>query len=167
MNRAAWICASVSLLAACGQRPAPRSAPPPADTCASVSAPGVSAATTEALARASNALEYEDLWRTNHPGETTGTVNSAEVMATLRAHGSEIQQCFFDTLRGTTESARVAVRFVLDASGRVGNVSLGAGEVSSPEFGCCVVKRVAKWSFPKPEAGFVVVEYPFSLRASP
>ena len=59
------------------------------------------------------------------------------------------------------------VRFVIDPSGHVPAASIGSSELQAPELGCCVVKRVAQWTFPKPEsAGFVVVEYPFVVHIS-
>lgn len=166
MTRSIWMGVCASLAIACGQRPAPRSAPTSADTCASRSAPGVDVATAQALEQASNALEYENIWKQRHPGAASGTVNGADVQETLRAHAGELQQCFVGTQAGAGGSARVVVRFLLDATGQVANASIASTAASSPEFGCCVVTRLAQWHFPTPEGGFVTVEYPFTLRTT-
>lgn len=77
-------------------------------------------------------MTYEDLWRSSHPDASTES------------------------------GGRVVVRFVIDRRGGVPSVSLGASELHAPQLGCCVVKRVAQWTFPRPrDASFVVVEYPF------
>lgn len=164
MTSRAWIHGLALLLCACAARPAPRPEGSSAvDTCSSFTQPGVSAATKQDLERATNSLEYENIWRAAHPGAATGTVNGAAVQATIRAHASEIQRCYEAALMNSRESGgRVVVRFLIDEGGRVPSVSIGSSEVHTPELGCCVVKRVAEWTFPAPEnAGFVVVEYPF------
>jgi outer membrane biosynthesis protein TonB len=159
-----WTSTLASLLCvACAAPSPPRTATSARDTCSSVTPPGSSAATIKSLERASSSLEYENVWRAAHPSAATGTVNGEEVRATIRAHASEVQECYAAALLNSNESGgRVVVRFVIDPSGRVPTVTIGASELHAPELGCCVVKRVAEWTFPKPEnAGFVVVEYPF------
>ncbi|HEX5661117.1 MAG TPA: AgmX/PglI C-terminal domain-containing protein [Polyangiales bacterium] len=164
MTRAACTHVLLSLLAAsCAQRSTPPTGAPRVHACTSVSEPGVSIPVQRDLERASNALEYENVWRASRPGAATGTVNGAEVQATIRAHIEEVQKCYEAALHDSSESGgRVVVRFVIDATGRVPQVNLGSSELDASELGCCVVERVSQWSFPKPENGsFVVVEYPF------
>lgn len=151
------------LLAACAARTAPPPATTPADTCSSVTSDDLPRATVEALERATSSLEYEDLWRSAHPGASTGTLNGEQVRAIIRAHSPEVQECYLAALSSSTESGgRVVVRFVIDERGGVPSVSLAASELHAPSLGCCVLKRVAQWTFPRPQDGsFVVVEYPF------
>jgi len=159
-----------ALCAACAARPAPstRSSPPPPDSCSSYTQAGISATTARSLEGASNALEYENIWRASQPDTPTGSVSGSAVRATIRANTTEIQACYEAALLNSNETGgRVVVRFVIDPDGHVPNASIGSSEVQAPELGCCVVKRVAQWTFPKPEsAGFVVVEYPFVVRLS-
>lgn len=170
MTARAWVLGLTSLCAACAARSAPavKSSAPAADTCSSYAQPGISAATARSLEDASNALEYENVWRASQPGTPTGSVSGNDVRATIRANATQIQACYEAALLNSTErGGRVVVRFVIDPSGHVPSASIGASEVRAPELGCCVVKRVAQWTFPRPEnAGFVVVEYPFTVHIS-
>lgn len=169
MTSRAWVLVLTALSAACAARSAPStrgSAAP--DTCSGYTQPGISAATARSLEGASNALEYENIWRASQPGTPTGSVSGNDVRATIRANASEIQACYEAALLNSTETGgRVVVRFVIDPSGHVPAASIGSSELQAPELGCCVVKRVAQWTFPRPEnAGFVVVEYPFVVHIS-
>jgi TonB family protein len=173
MKRIITPLARLSTLAALCNGCAARSAPPTEsvptpDTCSSYAERGISAATVHSLEGASNALEYENIWRASHPGTPIGSIPGAGVRATIHAHGADIQACYEAALPSSTETGgRVVVRFVIDPSGHVTSASIGASELKAPELGCCVVKRVAQWTFPKPEgAGFVVVEYPFVVHLS-
>lgn len=157
------------LCAACGPHPVHShvSKPKPAgDTCASHSQASVSADTTRSLERATSSLEYENIWRAAQPTSSTGSVSSTAVRTTIREHSAQIQACYEAALTNSSETGgRVVVRFVIDASGHVPSASIASSEVQSAELGCCVAKEVTEWTFPPPEpAGFVVVEYPFTVR---
>jgi outer membrane biosynthesis protein TonB len=167
MTSRAWVFGLSALCAACAARsmPSPKSSTPAADTCTSYTQPGISAETAQRLRSASNALEYENIWRASQPGTTTGSVSGSAVRMTIRANTPEIQACYEAALLNSNETGgRVVVRFVIDSNGHVPSASIGSSELRAPELGCCVVKRVVQWTFPKPEsAGFVVVEYPFTV----
>lgn len=168
MTTRVWVWVLVSCTA-CAARPAPATVGgPPPDTCSSYAQPDVSASTARDLERASNTLEYENTWRASQPATPTGSVSGELVRATIRANATDVQGCYQAALRNSSESGgRVVVRFVIDPSGHVPSASIASSEVQAPELGCCVVKRVAEWTFPKPEnAGFVVVEYPFVVHIS-
>jgi len=141
---------------------------PAADSCSSYTQAGVSAATARSLEGASNVIEYENIWRASQPETPTGSVSGSAVRATIRANATDIQACYEAALQNSSETGgRVVVRFVIDPSGHVPSASIGSSELKSAELGCCVVKRVAQWTFAKPEtAGFVVVEYPFVVHIS-
>jgi len=168
MTARVWILVATCWVA-CAARPASKLGnAEPADRCSSFTQPGISAATAQSLETASNALEYENIWRASQPGTATGSVSGEDVRTTIRAHASEIQECYQAALLNSTETGgRVVVRFVIDPSGHVPSASIGASELQAPELGCCVVTRVAHWTFAKPaNAGFVVVEYPFVVHIS-
>jgi hypothetical protein len=172
MSRFAPCCALFLVLsaAACAATKAPRTAAGPSarQGCSSFAQPDVSAATTQRLERAANLIEYEGIWRAEHPGTATGTIGGSEVRAQIRANAAQIRDCYeaaLDHLPGG--GGRVAVRFVIDSSGRVPTVSITSNELRAPDVGCCVAERVGRWSFPSPtNGGFVVVEYPFVVHVS-
>jgi len=154
-----------ALCAACASHSAP--APEHAarasqgDTCSSAVGPAVTAATSQRLAKASNVLEYENIWKAEHPGATSGTISGSEVRSRIHSNAEQLRSCYESALGGSSEGGRVVVRFVIDPAGQVAAAHV-ADSFGAPELDCCVVKRLAQWRFPKPSAGaFVAVEYPF------
>ena len=163
--------ASLALLltAACASQPAARPTHEPlAETCSSVTRAGLGDDVTARLEQSSNVLDYENIWRDAHPGITTGTISGSEVRARIRSHMNEIYGCYETAFDRLPEGrGRVVVRFVVDADGGVPTVSITSNDIDDRAVGCCVAKRVAAWTFPKPTNGeFVVVEYPFTVRMS-
>lgn len=118
------------------------------------------------LARASNVLEYERIWQSEHPGSAPGTISGTEVRARIRANTAGIQECYESALdRLPAGEGRVVVRFVVVTSGGVPAVNVTSNDFQVPAVGCCVAKRVSEWHFPSPTNGdFIVVEYPFVVR---
>jgi TonB family protein len=153
--------------AACASEPAPgtRTAEATRQRCASIATPEVSAATIERMAHASNVIEYENVWKADHPGATSGSISGSQVRALIHSKLAEVQACYAAAQRDARDGGgRVVVRFVIDDAGRVATAHVGANSFGAPEVGCCLVNRVANWRFPQPSAGFVVVEYPFVVR---
>jgi TonB family protein len=139
---------------------------PVARTCSSFARAGVSAATVERLEHASNLIEYENIWKADHPGATSSDIAAGTVRSLIHAKLSQVQACY-EAARGRMHegSGRVVVRFVVDAEGRVATAQIAADSFGAPEVSCCLVEHVAQWQFPKPSAdGFIVVEYPFVVR---
>ena len=139
-----------------------------AETCSSVVKTGVAPHTVQQLERASNALEFESVWQAEHPGVAKSSIDHAELRARIRARTPEIHACCQGALdRLSASEGQVVVRFIVDADGKVPAVSISANDFGAPSVGCCVAKKVAGWSLPRPlEGGFVVVEYPFVVRIS-
>ena len=121
----------------------------------------------QALASATNVLEYEAAWRRAFPAAALGGMGAAEVRAVARAHMPEISRCYEAALAKVDEAkGRVVVRFVIDPQGNVPSAHLAADELGVEGVGCCVVQRVAAWTFPRPQGGYAIVEYPFTVRLS-
>jgi hypothetical protein len=138
------------------------------DACTHLEQPDISAETAERLVRASNVVEYENIWRDDHPGATLGSVNSSAISALIRSKTADVQGCYesaLDKLPGGR--GRVVTRFVIDFSGKVRNVSITSNDFQVPAVGCCLANHIAQWAFPVPTNGeFVVVEYPFVVHVS-
>lgn len=131
-------------------------------------APSVDPQVSERLARAANVMEYENVWKDAHPSAALGTLRRDALRSLVRERTPELQRCYeaaLATLPGG--SGHVAVRFVIDATGRVPSVHVASSNFDSPQVACCLAKRIASWTLPAPENGdFVVVEYPFNVRIS-
>jgi hypothetical protein len=172
MNRfavVAWIglaCAALS----CGGASRPTREPHDEtdDACAAPAHPSVDAALSQRLDRAANVVEFESVWKGAHAGSTAGTIDRGQLTARIRSRSGEVQDCYEAALDELKDgSGRVAVRFVIDAKGRVPHVSVTSSNFDDPRVACCLVRRLEQWSFPAPAAGdFVVVEYPFTVRVS-
>jgi hypothetical protein len=140
----------------------------PSVECPDIAQSGVSAASEQRLASASNVLEYENIWKADHAGATTGTISGAAVRAVVQSKLSQVQACYEMAMDDSGEAGgKVVVRFVIDASGHVSIAHIGSNSFGSADVGCCLLTRVSQWTFPAPTAdGFVVVEYPFVVRIS-
>jgi TonB family protein len=141
--------------------PAPR-------TCSSFARAGVSAAIIERLEHASNLIEYENIWKAEHPGATSSDIAAGTVRSLIHAKLSQVQACYEAVLgRAHDGGGRVVVRFVINADGQVATAQIASSSFDAPEVSCCLVEHVGQWEFPRPSAdGFVVVEYPFVVRFS-
>jgi hypothetical protein len=85
------------------------------------------------------------------------------------SHDAEIRDCYGDARWAWRNLAgSLAMRFVIDAEGRV----IGAHEVSNDmgvqALGCCIAQAIHSWTFPKPEGGGpLVVILPYVLLSQP
>lgn len=128
----------------------------------------VGSATSERLARASNVLDYQNVWMNAHPSGSLGTLSGADLRSFIRTKNGEIRDCYESALDELADGrGRVVTRFVIGSDGRVRHVSLATSELEAPTVGCCLVQRIAQWAFPGAMHGdFVVVEYPFVVTVS-
>lgn len=87
------------------------------------------------------------------------------VRRVVRAHINEVRSCYgFDMQRRANLQGRVAVAFVVAASGQVVRSELKESTMASATTEACIVAAVGRWRFPKPKGGVSVeVVYPFSL----
>ena len=128
----------------------------------------MSSATSERLSGASNILDYQDVWKNAHPNSALGTLSRTDISSFIRSKNAEISDCYESALEELPDGrGRVVTRFVIDSEGRVPHVSLATSELGAPALGCCLVQRIAQWTFPGSIHGdFVVVEYPFVVSIS-
>ena len=131
-------------------------------------APAVDRQISERLARATNVMEYENIWKDAHPRATLGTLRRDALRSLVRERTPELQRCYEAALGTLPDgSGHVAVRLVIDANGRVPSVHVASSNFDSPQVACCLANHIARWTLPTPEGGdFVVVEYPFNVRIS-
>lgn len=165
------VASGISGGAACGaeatQSSAPTHAPQPEEPRCAVLKDAAAQREAQSFAAASNILEYEAAFRRAYPAAALGGIGAAEVRAVVRAHTTELSACYEAALAQVDEaSGRVSVRFVIDGQGHVAAAHLASDELGVPGVGCCLVQRVAAWTFPTVAGGFALVEYPFTVRLS-
>ena len=167
MSRSPW--ALIVFLTACASQSTPVAGGKRAsEPCPKFASSGLGSEAAERMAGASNLLEYENIWRQAHPGSAAGTINSTALRSIIHSKVNQLEACYHLALDDKrAASGRVVVRFVVDSSGSVATATISANSFGRPDIGCCVLARVAEWTFPAPSAdGFVVVEYPFNVRVS-
>src|ERR1700712_2636273 len=106
--------------------------------CSKVAESEVNLALAERLASASDVLRFENFWREDHPGSTSGTINRSEVVQVIRSQSDAIKSCYEAELARLPNDSRgrVVVRFIIDANGRVPAAQIGANELGGPEGAC-------------------------------
>lgn len=91
-----------------------------------------------------------------------------EVLAVIRANLNQIRYCYERLLQSQPNaSGRVAVSFVISASGGVSSSSITDSEISDSAMQSCITGKIARWKFPEPKgATSVTVNYPFTFTPS-
>ena len=99
------------------------------------------------------------------PGDpvVSGGLTPQEIMAVIRANLNQIRHCYEKLLqRSPNQSGKIAVKFVVGASGRVSTVAVTNSDISDSMMRGCVTGRIQRWKFPAPRGGQpVTVNYPF------
>jgi hypothetical protein len=137
--------------------------------CSKVAESEVNLALAERLASAPDVLRFENLWKEDHPGSTSGSINRSDVVQVIRSQNDAIKSCYEAELARLPSDSRgrVIVRFIIDGQGHVPAATIAINELGVPEVACCLAERVRDWTFVAPTTGdFVVVEYPFSVSIS-
>lgn len=95
-----------------------------------------------------------------------GTLKKSQITAVIRGEGlPQIERCYEDALEeGPPLAGRIAVRFLIESSGRVGWSCIAESRLSA-EIDRCVLQVFRSLRFPSPRGGGVVyVTYPLVLR---
>ena len=96
--------------------------------------------------------------------DVAGGLAKDQIRRVIRRNRAQVRHCYEQGLRLRPDlQGRIAVRFVVDPSGRVSAVSAVANELT-PEVGACVLGKVRGWSFPA-APGITAVTYPFRFDA--
>jgi hypothetical protein len=79
----------------------------------------------------------------------------------VRRNFNRFRNCYEGGLRTNPKLAgRVAVKFTIERSGEIADVSVASADLPDPAVVACVKRTFASLSFPQPEGGFIVVIYP-------
>jgi hypothetical protein len=97
--------------------------------------------------------------------EVRGSLSKELIRRIVGQHLHEVRGCYEQALIGRPDlEGRVAIRFVISASGAVQMAVLDSSELADARVGLCIAASVRRWTFPAPEGGgLVVVTYPFLL----
>jgi TonB family protein len=100
------------------------------------------------------------------PGQAsvTGSLSKETIRRVVRRHLNEVRFCYEQQLNSQPDLAgRVSVSFIISTSGAVQSATIAHSTMQNQRVDSCIAQAVRRWSFPAPEGGIVVVNYPFSL----
>lgn len=96
--------------------------------------------------------------------EVQGSLDRDIIRRIVRAHLNEVRSCYNAGLtRNPNLQGRVAINFVISASGSVGSSVVQESTLRDASVATCIARAVKRWSFPRPSSGNVIVTYPFNL----
>jgi len=100
------------------------------------------------------------------PVDIRGGLSKEVIRRVVHRHLAEVRHCYEQQLIERPDlQGRVSVKFIIVPSGEVRASVLAASTRGHPRVEQCVVDAVARWTFPQPEGGgMVVVTYPFVLQ---
>jgi TonB family protein len=97
----------------------------------------------------------------------TGSLDPSAIGKVVRRRVKAIKTCYEKQLkRNPNLSGKVKVQFTILGSGRVGEVRALENTMGETAVAQCVVSRVKRWRFPKPDGGSVTVAFPFVFSPS-
>lgn len=104
-----------------------------------------------------------DIGITSSDPTVMGSLDKELIRKVIHANRQQIRYCYEMQLnRFPNLSGKVAVKFVISATGSVASSSVAQSTVNNAELETCVAGRVKTWQFPKPKGGgVVIVTYPF------
>jgi hypothetical protein len=96
-----------------------------------------------------------------------GRLPPETIQQVVRDNFGRVRACYERGLaRNKSLAGAVRVRFVIETSGKVGEVGdAGESTLPDPEAVKCIVREFGTLSFPRPEGGVVTVVYPLIFRA--
>ncbi len=109
-----------------------------------------------------------DIGITSSEPTVMGSLDKELIRQVIRRNINQIRYCYESQLtRYPKLNGKVAVKFVISASGSVASSSVAQSTANNAELETCVAGRVRTWLFPKPKGGgVVVVTYPFLFKPS-
>jgi len=89
-----------------------------------------------------------------------------EVGRVIHGRISEIRYCYESSmLRKPDIEGKLIIDFTIASSGRVRSANVKESSVRDERLNECILKRLARWEFPKPKSGVeVAVSYPFIFK---
>lgn len=89
-----------------------------------------------------------------------------EVGRVIHAQISEIRYCYESSMLHKPDiEGKLTIDFTIASSGRVRTANVKESSVRDERLNECILKRLARWEFPKPKSGVeVAVSYPFIFK---
>jgi TonB family protein len=99
--------------------------------------------------------------------EVDGALDSDAIAKVVRGRMKMVQDCYERELkRDPGLAGKIEIEFTIDEEGRVIEAVVANNKMGSDAVGDCIVSRLKRWRFPKPDGGSVTVNFPFIFTAS-
>lgn len=100
--------------------------------------------------------------------EIDGGLDKEVIARIIGNYLGEIRYCYERQLSAEPDLyGKVQVKFTIDSEGNVNQHRIGATTLSSAMVEGCILRRLARWKFPKPRGGtHVLVTYPFMFKST-
>lgn len=107
-----------------------------------------------------------DIGITSSEPMVSGSLDKELIRKVIHSNRGQIRFCYETQLnRFPKLSGKVAITFVISASGSVATSKASQNTTANQELETCIVGRVRTWTFPKPKGGgSVIVTYPFIFK---
>jgi TonB family protein len=98
--------------------------------------------------------------------QIVGGLSKETIRRTIHRNLNQVRFCYEQGLQTRPDlQGRVAVRFIIGASGEVRVAAIESSNLNDARVDACITSAVKRWSFPAPDgAGIVSVTYPFMLQ---
>lgn len=94
--------------------------------------------------------------------EVDGSLDPKAVASYVKRRLRSITDCYNRELkRNPNLSGKIEIEFTIAESGRVESTDVVANKMGSAAVAKCIMGRISRWRFPKPDGGSVTVSYPF------
>lgn len=93
-----------------------------------------------------------------------GVMAEADIVDTVKVKTPEVQECLHAALQEKADTSGVLeLGIVVSVEGAVTEVNVLSTGTKAPKLDACIVAKVQKWKFPKPQGGEAAFRYPFKL----
>ena len=94
--------------------------------------------------------------------EVDGKMDQSKINAIIKSKQKALQDCYERELRKNPNlQGKIVVRFTIGEDGKVSDVRIESDSMGNPEVSDCILSRIRRWIFPKPDEGSVTVSVPF------
>jgi TonB family protein len=99
--------------------------------------------------------------------DVDGALDSDAIAKVVRARKRMVQDCYERELkRDPGLSGKIEIEFTIDSNGRISEAFVASNRMGSDAVGDCIISRLKRWRFPKPDGGSVTVNFPFIFTPS-
>lgn len=99
--------------------------------------------------------------------EVDGSLDSGAVARVVQSRMRMVQDCYNRELkRDPNLAGKIEIEFTIGEDGSITDARVSSNQMGSDAVATCIVGRIRRWRFPKPDGGSVTVNFPFIFTPS-